>query len=385
MLFPQAAPGGGVMDIDNYHSLAQSLLAQGSLLNADGQRTANREPGYPILLAGLYAAAGPRHLAVVLLNAVLGAASVGLLWLVGLRIFGIGAAWSAAVLAAVHPQLVYYSAMPRRETFQVFLIVLGCYLLLELIDRPSLRRSALAAGVWAFHALTNSVFLPAGLAAAAAVWWIGRRKNIDLRRQACFFLIVYLALYSLWPLRNYQVFGRFIPGITGGGSHLYVSLVVPDQAAGTPAEQRYVDADPVMQAAGLLKEEQRDALFYREASARIRRHPGEFIRRMVQSGIKLWRPFPYERDYGMDYRFIRWVSIFSDGWILPAALLGMFLSRKRPPEALLLSSMLIAITSAYMVFWAVIRYRVPLMPIIFLYAGHAISSAGRRIVSRTEG
>ncbi|MEK7743947.1 MAG: glycosyltransferase family 39 protein, partial [Elusimicrobiota bacterium] len=126
--------------------------------------TAHREPGYPLLLAALYSVFGPRYWALCLLHALLGTASVWLIFLLGRRSFSAFTGLAAAALAAMNPQLLYYGAMARRETLQAFLCLLGAWAILKACEKPSPRAIILAGGVWAFHALTNSAFLPAGLA-----------------------------------------------------------------------------------------------------------------------------------------------------------------------------------------------------------------------------
>ncbi|MBI5245170.1 MAG: glycosyltransferase family 39 protein [Elusimicrobia bacterium] len=370
--FPQGLADGGVPDYDRYHRLAISLLQHGSLLDDDGAMTAMREPGYPFVLAGLYAVAGPRYWAVCLLHAVLGALTALLVFKLGLRVFGPFTAWLAAAMAAFHPQLLYYSALPRRETFQALLLAASAWALLDACEKPGRGRVLLAAFLWALNPLTNSAFLPAGLGAAAALVLIGRRRGLRTAGAAALFLAVFMGLYALWPLRNFGVFHRFIPGITGGGNHIYIGLAVPDDIAGTPEEQKIILSDPVIIEAGRLAEDQKDAVFYRGAAQWIRAHPALFVGRMWGSFVKLWRLYPYPRDYGMNYRLIKWVSLLSDGWIIPLGLAGLLLAGRRYPETDLFNLTLASVTLTYMVFWSIIRYRVPLMPFVFVYAAYAV-------------
>lgn len=374
--FPQGLPDGGVPNLDMYHHLAGTLLRDGTLRDLDGRLTAMREPGYPLVLAGLYAVSGPRYRSVLALHCLMGVLTVWLVWLLGLRLFGPRCAWLAALMAAFHPQLLYYTALPRRETFQALLLAWSVWLLLDALDFKGAWRWLLAGAVWALNPLTNSAFLPAGLAAAGAALLAGRARGLDLRRGAGLFLGVYVALFALWPLRNAGVFHRFIPGINGGGNHIYIGFIVPDDAAGTPEEQAYIRADAVAQAAVALSEEQKDALFYRAALRWIREHPAGFAKRLGGSFLKLWRLYPYPRDYGTSYRLIKWASLLSDGWILPLALLGLLLGCARRPACWVPAASLGAVTLTYMVFWAVIRYRVPLMPLVFPFAACALERAG---------
>jgi 4-amino-4-deoxy-L-arabinose transferase-like glycosyltransferase len=374
--FPQSLPDGSIPDVDMYHRLALSVAREGSLREPDGRLTALREPGYPVFLAGLYRAAGPSYPALCLAQSLLGALTVLMVFFLGLRIFGPFAAWAAALMACLHPQLLYYASLPRRETLQAFLLMAGIWALWRCIDRPSGWKASACGALWGLTPLTNAVFLPAGFAAAWSFWSSGRP-----RRQAALFLAVFLGVYALWPARNLLSLRRFIPGMNAGWAHLYVGLVVPDEAAGTPAERAFIVSDPVLREADSLKESDREALFFRGSVRWIAANPHLFLRRLGLSFLKLWRLVPYPRDYGMSYRKIFWASLLSDGWIIPLGLFGMALAGRKRPEFDLFNLVLALTTLAYMVFWAVIRYRVPLMPIVFLYAGYGLER-GRGLLRR---
>lgn len=376
-LFPQSVPGGGIEDQDNYHELALSLCESFSLKNSQGALTAHREPGYPLVLAGLYSLFGPRYWALCLLHALLGTASVYLVFLLGKKSFSPAVGLLAACMAAVNPQFLYYGALARRETLQAFLCLLGAWALLRACEKPSARALILAGAVWAFHALTNSAFLPTGLAMAAALWLMLPRRgqspaHARPQRACVLYLSVFLAVYSLWPLRNALVFGRFVAGITQGAQHLYVALIVPNDAAGTPREHDFAAADPVLRSAEGMRQDERDAMFYRESARWVLRHPAGFLGVMAHSGLKLWRLYPYARDYGMDYGRIRLAFFASDAWIIPLGLIGLLLAGRRIPDTDLYNLILGSATLTYMIFWAVVRYRVPLMPFVFIYAAHAM-------------
>ncbi len=364
--FPQWGPGGSIPDINCYETLAESLLQYGRLSDPSGHPTAVREPGYPLLLAGLYHITGPSYRAAQALNCLLGAATLILIFLIGAAVFGRPTAWIATAIAALYPQFIFYAGTLERETFQTFLLTGGLWLLIRACRAPSAGRFVSAAAVWALCPLTNSVFLPAGLAAAGAVWWRGQRRGAGL------FLAVFLGIYALWPLRNHHVFGRWGTGMSGSGAHLYVGLLIPNDVAGTPEELVIDKSDPVMLQASRLPEAERDRFFYRAAADFLVRHPFASAGTFLGSGLKMWRLYPYPRPYAHDYRLIFWLSLLSDGWIIPLGLLGLFWAGRRYPETDIFNATLLSVTVVYMLFWAIIRYRLPLMPIVILYAAHAL-------------
>ncbi|MFI5360584.1 MAG: ArnT family glycosyltransferase [Elusimicrobiota bacterium] len=378
--FPQWGPGRTIPDLDMYETIAESLLRHGTILDPAGHLTAAREPGYPLLLAGLYWLTGPSYPASQALNCVFGALTVLLIFLLGRSVFGRRTGWLAAGIAAFYPQFIYYTSSALRETAQTFLMALSAWLILRAARAPALRTWAAAGVSSACFALGASALLPVGAALGAAIWLQGRRLGRDHRRGAAVYLGIFFFLYGLWPLRNELVFGRFIPGISGGGAHMYFGIIVPNDAAGTPAEGKILEADPVNLEAVKAPELERDGIFYRGAARFVREHPRQYVRAILGSLYKLWRLVPYARNYDFNYRLIKWVGLLSDGWIIPLGFLGMFLAGRRFPEADVFLTVLFSISLTYTFFWAIIRYRLPMMPFVIIYCSYALS----RLIDKTE-
>jgi hypothetical protein len=280
---------------------------------------------------------------------------------------------TAATIACFYPQFLYYTATLERETFQTFLLTLTVWLTLRASRSSSWKPWVPAGVVSACCALTNSALLPASLILAPAIWLLGRRQGRSLLRGAIVYLSVMLLACSIWPLRNERIFHRFILGINGGGAHMYIGIIVPNEAAGTSAEGQYVENDPVVQEASKLPEAERDKVFYRGAFRFIREQPMRYVGVTLRSLAKLWRLYPYARAYAFHYELIKWVGLLSDGWIIPLGFLGMFLAGRRFPEAEVFLSVLFAVSFTYMLFWSIIRYRLPMMPFVILFSAYALT------------
>ncbi|HEX4049242.1 MAG TPA: glycosyltransferase family 39 protein [Elusimicrobiota bacterium] len=378
--FPQWGPGHSIPDLNWYETIAESLYHHGTISDPSGNLTAAREPGYPLLLAGIYLVTGPSYRAGQAANCVFGCLTILLIFLMGRAVFGRRTAWLAAVIATFYPQFLYYTATLERETFQTFLLALTVWLILR-ASRVGTLRSWIAPGiVSACCALTNSALLPAGLMLAPAIWLLGRRLGRERLRGACVYLGIMLLVCSTWTLRNERVFHRFILGINGGGAHMYVGIIVPNDAAGTPAEAAFLDSDPVSREAAKLPEAEADRVFYRGALLFIREHPARYAGVALRSLAKLWRLYPYARAYAYHYELIKWVGLLSDGWIIPLGFLGMLLAGRRFPEAEVFLAVLFSVTFTYMLFWSIIRYRLPMMPFTILFCAYALTRFSERVL-----
>ena len=371
--FPQWGPNHTIPDLNWYETIAESIYHRGIIADPAGNLTAAREPGYPILLAATYLFTGPSYRAGQAVNCLFGLLTIMLIYLLGRSIFGRRTALTAATIACFYPQFLYYTATLERETFQTFLLTLTVWLTLRASRSSSWKPWVPAGVVSACCALTNSALLPASLILAPAIWLLGRRQGRSLLRGAIVYLSVMLLACSIWPLRNERIFHRFILGINGGGAHMYIGIIVPNEAAGTSAEGQYVENDPVVQEASKLPEAERDKVFYRGAFRFIREQPMRYVGVTLRSLAKLWRLYPYARAYAFHYELIKWVGLLSDGWIIPLGFLGMFLAGRRFPEAEVFLSVLFAVSFTYMLFWSIIRYRLPMMPFVILFSAYALT------------
>src|SRR5262249_33827389 len=133
-----------------YEEVALSLYDHGSY----GLRTL-RGPGYPTLIAGVYAVFGPHLLALRLTEVALGVLSVGLIGMVGTRLFGRGAGLVSAALAALHPVLAFLPTIQYAENTLVLMVVLAFAATFEAWRRGSLWRWAASGALWGLAMLVR--------------------------------------------------------------------------------------------------------------------------------------------------------------------------------------------------------------------------------------
>ena len=373
----------GLPNPDHYMRLGLTLLERGSLLGTDGGWTAEREPVYPAVLAASLAVARSARW-VQLVQCAVGAVSVWLLFLLARGVLDERGALVAAGMLALHPQYLFYAATPMRETVQAAVLLLGLLALARAAAAPSARAYALAGAAAALAPLTNSAFLPWALGAAPlGVAWVHRGRREALAWAAAF-LAAAAPVYGTWVARNYARFGTLVIGATtGGGGNLYMYLIVPNDAAGTPEQARIAADDPVLkELAGLgLSPVAADRWLYRKALARIAREPGRFLGLCAGRFVKLWRPIPYRRDYGHHWGLIVAASLASDVWLLPAAVAGMFVVGLAAPEAVFLHLFLLSTSAVFTVLWAMVRYRLPMMLAVFVFAAAGLT----RLWDRSRG
>jgi 4-amino-4-deoxy-L-arabinose transferase-like glycosyltransferase len=227
-----ATPGySAIDDAHNYDVHARSIAGgHGFARMGSGPtgETAFRPPGYPYLLAGVYAVSGvdkakpsTRYLAGRLANAVVGTAIVALVGLLSAQLFDRRVALAAMAVAAVYLPLILVGGSLMSEPLFAALLLGAVVAALHHRDSAHRHRWALLAGVLAGLAIltrANAALILAPL--AVAVWDV--RPRWSRRALAAPTLLVVTALVTVtpWTIRNAVVLDSFVPVTTQLGTAL---------------------------------------------------------------------------------------------------------------------------------------------------------------------
>jgi 4-amino-4-deoxy-L-arabinose transferase-like glycosyltransferase len=259
-----ATGGVPIDDFSWYYDRAVDLSA-GRGLTVNGVPTAYWPVGYPLMLAGLFLLTGPSLLAAQLLNVLLGFGIVWFSYRIATRLFvSEPAGRMALLLLALCPNQIAYTSLTASETPFLFLMLLGCLILVR--KRRRLRHDALAGVVFGFGCLTKPtmLFVPAvfiGLSLLRRFRWATVARGLAV------FGAMGLVILP-WSVRNYEVFGRPVFIVTSGG----INLLIGNNPMATGG---YGHADPLSEE--LVEAEQEEGA--REIVARtialryIRAHP----------------------------------------------------------------------------------------------------------------
>ena len=248
-------------DTEYYWALAQTIR-QGRTYEIVEWGTishkAMRTPAYPIFLAACHAVLGESPLGVRVVQAVLGTASVGLVYLLTVRCaqrsmapaagrsLSRTAAVAAATLAAINPYYVAMSELLLSEAIFIPLLlatIWGLAILWRKPDEPDWPATpargliALASGAAGGAAVlarpSFALFLPAVLFGwlCAVSFLRDRRLLKGAVASAIIFAVGVVLVMSPWWIRNARTYGRFVPTSIWLGASLYDGLNPREPAA----------------------------------------------------------------------------------------------------------------------------------------------------------
>jgi hypothetical protein len=320
-------------------------------------------PLYPLLL----------HLTgvngIIALQVVISTVSIGLGYLISVDVWGSRkAALIAALMLAVHPMLIYYTAFRLTETVFVFLVLIGF---------ASIYRNQVVAASVAFTLadLTRpSLDLVFPAIILAATFATAKPSLPVIARRLAIFALVYCALMSGWWLHNYQKYHRFVRLNLGGGITMFLenneqfqrdwgkldwaNLFAPFAKISDPVERdtamrsaaiSYIAADPVRWLGAVVD---RAKLFFT---------PSDLFYSKFQRGVSAVL-----------------VTIMIAGAV--ASLGFRALWRRQLPLWIPVAFL----TALHLCFHATPRYRLPLDPLLIILASGVLAAAPKRWTAATR-
>jgi hypothetical protein len=382
------------------------------------QPSSNYSPGLPLLVAGLYEVTGGVHeqLARVAL-ALIGTLSVLFAYLIGRRLIGlvgegraphrpgsseVGEApvpWAApigALAVAVFPALLEYQGMLMGEPLAATLLS-GAVLALLWAWEGGWARWLLPGALFGALALVRPEYLGVAVLVASVV--LAREVRADWRSsmaRAGAFLAALVVVIVPWTIRNAAALDRAVPISTGGGQVLFAGTYLPSGGDPEKVGAEVVAEHPELfspQDAHRLRLEQ---ILARLAHARypqmetdkalsklgkeqlwddVSEEPGEYLGFVAKKVGRVW--FHPARAVMAEpaWRVVQWALVL-------AALLGLgLLAWRRRWEALLLGTILLAITLISAILVASPRRVLVLVPLLGALAGVAIAWLSQHLLS----
>lgn len=397
--FASWSPGVPLADGRFYHMHAAVLVDTGRYLNGDGSPAIRWMPGWPALLAALYALFGVSPRVGMVAAGVLDAGTAALTAVLGARLFGARVGQTGGWLYALWPGAVYFAGTLFTEPLFNLLFVATLLCLShgrEAAGRPALE---LAAGLcFGLAAYVKSEPLALSPALLLAIWRLDPRRGPALRRAAAL-LGVTAVLLAPWTLRNYLTFDRFIPTSASGG----VVVHLANQEGATGGQDFHLQRELSRRYRGDTQAETtilRNDVGWGEARRFWQEHPREALsivaRKLrltyggdVQGARTIRGTGKPSRWHLPSETFRRMVDLANAWWFCALALAAVGLlgaPRWRRGAAALLLGPLLTFVALHAVFLGGQRFHVPEIPIYALLAALGIerlAGLARRLQSAT--
>lgn len=280
LIFVHPDPTDGRFDDTAWYRAAAHFLANGDgYVNPfTGTPTAAWPPGYPVALGLLYKVAGEGRAQTYAANVVLAAATVAIVYAIGMKLFDRRTALIAALALAVWPGQVYFASLTLSEPLFTLLLTTGILLIVLVPDAGPWRGTLLLAlgVVTAAATLTRGqalLLLPLGLAAWAMAGYRWRPAVGWVMLAA----VVTAVVMAPWVVRNERKLGSPVIIATNLGPNLWIG-----NHDGATGRMRIPEAGPPLpDRAGLTQPEYEvaaDRLALRKGLSYMLSHPEAELR-----------------------------------------------------------------------------------------------------------
>jgi len=287
LLGPEMVTTDNTADALWYLDRAVGVSQTGSLLEADGTKTALFPTGYPYLLGVIGVIFGATLQTAVILNSLLSLVVAGLVYVLGKMLFDRKVGIAAALVMLIAPAQYIYSQQAFSEHLFTVLLLLVVISTLFVVRGPLVL--ALLVGV-----LIALACLTRGQGLVLLAWFplavlmlSGKWRTAVL--VVCLLAVGWLAVMSPWWMRNYSAFGRFVLISNNSGMNLCFGNI--DTCWARPNFEYKINQ-------GLTgNEAERDYIMKTAAVEYIRAHPWRFI---AKAPLKIF--WLYVADANLSFR-----------------------------------------------------------------------------------
>lgn len=388
-----------VVDAASYHQMATDF-ARGAPLE-DG--ACWQPPLWPLLLGVIYRICGISIVTAKILLACLGAGSCMLLCRLAGRLFSPRVGILAGLLLACYGPFVFFQTQLLPTGPAVFLNLLALVLLLSARERGGWWRWLLCGAVVGAATITvpNAiVLLPVMLGWELLSAERGKRLRPVLARGALMCAGVVLLIAPV-TLRNYLVSGEFVPISTNGGINFYIgnnpeadrTIAIRPGVAWRRLTRSYL-------AQGSMTANERNSYFWKRGLSYLADDPRGFATGLGRKTLRLLnaREIPRNVDPHVHGRYSSLLGALLTragpialpfGILAPLGVVGVLVSLRRAgrPESRGQRLAVLAFGVLYglsiVAFFVSSRYRLPLAPIVVLFAAGGIDWLWTELRGRT--
>jgi len=354
----------------------------------NGEPTAFWPIGYPAVLSVLFRLFGDRMIVAQSFNLLAALGTTLMAYRLARSHFGEPAARATALVLAFMPSLTMYTVTILSESLLFLLLLSIIYLGLK----PPTRWNTVGLGLlFGFALLTRPIILFLPLLLLAYRYWQTRHwRSVALQTVVIFALAE--AVLLPWQIRNYQVFGSFIPFDTHGGWNYWQGNKPTATGIATPGEE-FPRECYLLDRSGATNEATRDRLMFRKGLEWTLAHPAK--------ALSLW-PRKIIYFFYRDSKCVSWtvrgsyqsfppavlgaLYLITDGYYYALglafflAMIGLIRKKSIPPPVILFLGICLYLLLVYLPFITEARYHAPLLPLVAIMT----VAAGDRVRSSPE-
>jgi Tfp pilus assembly protein PilF len=364
-----------------YHHQWAERVASGDL----GDMPFFRAPMYPWLLGGIYAVCGDGPLPPRILQALLSALTVWLLWGLGRQLFGRTVGWIASIVYTLYGLAVYFSGELLITTLIVFLDMAILWCSVRWISSGKRWQWLIVGLLMGLSAIARPnilIFLP------VLIWFLWSAKGLaswSNRLSNTVVLIVGLLIPVLpVTLMNRIGGGEWVFIATQGGVNFYIGNN-PEATGAHAIMPEFGETWELTDAWNLAIQEtgqrltagQLSNFYYKRAMTWIWHHPLDWVKLMIRKTHLFIQRFEISNNRNIYFytnrstvlKYLIWVGF---GIVAPIGILGMVTSYTQSKESRIIIWFIISYSVGVILFFVTARFRMPVVPGLIVFGSAVI-------------
>lgn len=366
------------------------------------------DPLYPYFLGLIYATLGHSYFAVAAVQSLLGALVAPLVFLSARRWFDLPTATAAGAIAAVYVPAIYFGGLLMKPALAMFWVAVWLWLFSRCFrETRHWAEWSLAGVVFGLACLTRgnlmlvTPVLVLGLLFRDARTRGARRFVPERRRfvEAGAWIAGLAVVLALPAAHNIVVGGEFILTTANAGANFYIGNN-PSNATGEYQQLPFIRANPKYEQQDFAREAQRrgrrvlsdrelSAFWFGESWRWVREEPRAWLRLLWSKLRAFWGAYeiPDSLDYYLYREFapVLRLPVPGFGLLAPLALLGALLALRRSGWPRLLLLLVAAYCLSIVAFFVFSRFRMVVIPALYVFAAHAGVELTRRWRAAVRG
>lgn len=284
-----------VHDAAQYNVIAKNII-EGKGFSYDATHlTSSRSPIYPYFLSVIYKIFGYNYVYAKIAQAVIGAITCLIVYLIAKNIYNSFIGLWAALTACVYPSLIGYSSLLYSETLAGFLVALSILTFIFALKKDKPLLFVFSGACFGLLSLCYPKFMLLPVVLGTSYCFLNKFRIKSLKSFAWLILTVALVI-APWTVRNFKVFGKIIPISTGFGTTLWYSTLPQDftewefnkEPLSSEFRKYYTDqSDPYQQDEFVFSFKTNDSLMHKAVS-NIKENPLSFTWLSIKRFFRQW-------------------------------------------------------------------------------------------------
>ncbi|MCG2727010.1 MAG: glycosyltransferase family 39 protein [Elusimicrobia bacterium] len=375
--------GGQINQPDEGHYINQAKYLFQNGLSGYWTMPTDRTPGMGLLILVSFILFGINLFKAKIFFTLLGTLTIYLVYKYTCDIFNKKVAIYASLITAFYPFFIYWSGHLMTETPAIFFTVSAILFTNRFISMEKHKANlyAILAGLsWTMLIIIraqNFYFLPILFA-----FLLFKKTHKNKLLALLLFFAITVSMPFIWMYRNYKNSGLFILDTHGGITLLINTAFHNESRIKVDVAMEALEKSDMFEESKNLSLEQKEYFYRTKAIDYILKHPKNFITTRAYNFIQFWRfyprihipnqnPSPFLNTKKIYFAFI---SLLTEPCLILMGIFGLFSAFKEKFATVLLPFSFIVFTALlHTLVFAQMRYRLPIMPIIIIFAVYGIS------------